>query len=92
MEEGDESSDEDAERRPNGTKTDVEELPVLPKVPIKRKLMSEPKGYERRTQIGRTKSSSPQVKKQRTPQIDASVITKLEFDRRPTNSVSIQTF
>ena len=92
MEEGDESSDEDAERLPNGTETDADELPVLPKVPVKRKLMSEPKGCERRTQRGRTKSSSPQMKKQRTPQIDASVITKLEFDRRPTNSVSIQTF
>ena len=91
LEEGDESSDEDGERHPNGTETDVEELPVLPKVPVKRKLMSEPKGGERRTQRGRTKSSSPQVKKQRTPQIDASVITKLEFDRRPANSVSIQT-
>lgn len=92
MEEGNESSDEEAERRPNGTESDVEELPVLPKVPVKRKLMSEPKGSERRAQRGRTKSSSPQVKKQRTPQIDASVITKLEFDRRPTNSVSIQTY
>ena len=91
LEEGDESTDEDVERPSNGTETDVEELPVLPKVPVKRKLMSEPRGYERRTQRGRTKSSSPQLKKQRTPQIDASVITKLEFGRRPINSVSIRT-
>jgi hypothetical protein len=87
--EDDEMTDEDVQRRPNGTDTDGEELPVLPKVPVKRKLMSEPKGSERRTQRGRSKSTSPQLKKQRCPQIDASVITQLEFGRRPINSVSI---
>ena len=90
-EEGDESNDEDGERNPNGIETDDEEGPVLPKVPVKQKLMSEPKGTERRTQRSRAKSSSPQLKKQRTPQIDASVITKLEFGRRPINSVSLCT-
>jgi hypothetical protein len=91
-EEGDESNEEDAKCDPNGIETDVEELPVLPKKPVKRKLMSEAKGNEKRTQKGRTKSSSPSMKKQRTPQIDASVITKLEFGRRPENSVSIHQF
>jgi hypothetical protein len=89
LEEDDETTDEDVERRPNANDTDVEELPVLPKVPVKRKLMGEPKASERRTQRGRSKSSSPQVKKPRCPQIDASVITQLEFGRRPINSVSI---
>jgi hypothetical protein len=92
LEEDDESTDEDVERRPNGTDTDAEELPVLPKVPVKRKLLSEPKASERRTQRGRPKSTSPQLKKQRCPQIDASVITQLYFARRPLNSVSIRPF
>ena len=89
LEEDDETTDEDVERRPNANDTDVEELPVLPKVPVKRKLTGEPKAYERRTQRGRSKSSSPQVKKPRCPQIDSSVITQLEFGRRPMNAVSI---
>ena len=88
QEEGDESNEEDVDRNANGADSDVEELPVLPKVPVKRKLMSEPRSCEKRAQKGRTKSSSPPTKKQRTPQIDASVITKLEFGRRPQNSVS----
>ena len=90
LEEDNETTDEDVERRPRGTDTDVEELPVLPKVPVKRKLMSDPKGSKRGTQRGRSKSTSPQLKKQRCPQIDASVITQLEFGRRPINSVSIR--
>ena len=89
LEEDDESNDEHVVGLANGTDIDVEELPVLPKVPVKRKLMNEPKGSERRTQRGRSKSTSPQLKKQRCPQIDASVITQLEFGRRPINSVSI---
>ena len=90
MERSDESNSEDAGHNAAGTETDGEELPVLPKVPVKRKLLSERKGGERRTQRGRTKSASPPTKKQRTPQIDASVITQLEFGKRPQNSVSIQ--
>lgn len=84
----DESNEEEDGRNEFGTETDDEELPVHPKVPVKRKLMSEPKGCERRSQKGRTKSTSTQIKKPRTPQIDASVITQLEFGRRPQNSVS----
>ena len=88
LDEGDESNDEDVEPHPNGRGSDTEELPVLPRVLVKRKVMGEPGGPERRTQRGGTKISSPQLKKQRTPQIDASVITQLEFSRRPVNSVS----
>ena len=69
--------------------SDGEEMPVLPKVPVKRKLLNEAKGCERRTQRGRPKSASPLMKKQKTPQIDASIIIQLEFDRCPHNSVSI---
>ena len=90
LHEGDESNEEDAEGNEN-EETDDEELPVLPKAPVKRKLMSEPKSAERSTQRGRPKSGNPQTKKQRTPQIDASVITQLEFGKRPENCVSITT-
>jgi hypothetical protein len=89
LEDSDETIDEYVERSPNDPDTDAKELPVLPKVPVKRKLMSEPKASERRTQGGRSKSTSPQLKKQRCPQIDASVITQLYFARRPMNSVSL---
>ena len=88
---GDDSNEEDHGDNPGGSETEGEELPVLPKIPVKRKLLSERRGSEKRTQRGRTKSASPPTKKQRTPQIDASVITKLEFGRRPPNSVSIPT-
>ena len=91
LHEGDESNEEDLEGSPIGTETDGEELPVLPKVPVKRKLLNEGKGCDKRTQRGRAKSASPQLKKQKTPQIDASVITQLEFGRRPENCVSIAT-
>jgi hypothetical protein len=87
--EGDESNDEDLEGNPSQIETDGEELPVLPKVPVKRKLLNEAKGGTSKTQRGRPKSASPQLKKQNTPQIDASVITQLEFGRRPQNCVSI---
>ena len=90
LHEGDESNDEDTEGNENG-ETDGEELHVLPKAPVKRKLMTEPRGAERSTQRGRSKSGTPQTKKQRTPQIDASVITQLEFEKRPRNCVSIPT-
>lgn len=89
VDEGDESNEDHLEGNAAETKSDGEELPVLPKVPVKRKLVNEAKGGERRTQRGRPKSASPQMKKQRTPQIDASVITKLEFGARPQNCVSI---
>ena len=87
---GDESNEEDVEGNPVGTESDGEEMPVLPKVPVKRKLLNEGKSSEKRTQKGRAKSASPQMKKQKTPQIDASVITKLHFGRRPPNCVSIE--
>lgn len=87
--EGDESNEEDVEGNPIDAESDEEEMPVLPKVPVKRKSLNDTKGCERRTQRGRPKSASPQMKKQRTPQIDASVITQLDFDRRPQNCVRI---
>lgn len=88
LEEGDKPNGEDTALNPIGTDSEGEELPVLPKVPVKRKATNQPKVSEKRTQKGRTKTSSPQTKKQRTPHIDASVITKLEFGRRPENCVS----
>ena len=89
MEEGDEPSDEDPVHHPIATELDLEELPVLPKVPVKRKLLNESRSAERRNARGSAKSTSPQIKKHKTPQIDASVITQLEFSRRPLNSVRI---
>ena len=86
--EGDESDEEEDGRNEIGSESDDEELAVYPKVPVKRKLMSEPKDSEKRSQRGRPKSTTSQVKKPRTPQIDASVIMQLEFGRRPVNSVS----
>lgn len=91
MEEGDESDPDDLGLHQIGQESDVEELPVLPKVPVKRKLLNEPKASEKKTPRGKAKSTSPQMKKYKTPVIDASVITKLEFSRRPDNSVSILT-
>ena len=88
---GDDSNEEDAGDNPGGSETDDEELIVLPKVPVKRKILNERRGSEKRTQRGTRKSASPPTKKQRTPQIDASVITQLEFGRRPENSVSMPT-
>lgn len=88
--EGDESNEEDVEGSPGGTENDGEELHVLPKVPVKCKLLNEGKGSDKRTHRGRAKNASPQMKKQKTPQIDASVITQLEFGRRPPNCVSIE--
>jgi hypothetical protein len=87
LHEGDDSDEEDTDGNENG-ESDGEELPVLPKVPVKRKLMSESKGAERSSQRGPTKSGNPLTKKQRTPQIDASVIRQLEFAQRPQNCVS----
>lgn len=89
-EEGDESNGEDLGRNPAESESEAEELPVLPKIAVKRKESNQPKAAERRTQRGRTKSTSPQTKKQRTPQIDASVITQLQFSRRPPNCVSVR--
>lgn len=89
--EGDESDEEDPGPKPSGTESDGEELPVLPKVPVKRKLLNEQKASEKRTPRSKSKSTSPQMKKFRTPQIDASVITQLEFSKRPLNSVSTAT-
>lgn len=89
LEEGDESDGNDIGLNAIQTETDGEEMPVLPRVPVKRKVVNQPKVCERRTQRGSAKSTSPQIKRQRTPQIDASVITQLEFGRRPENCVSI---
>lgn len=91
LEEDAEPLGEDTGRHPIPAESDGEELPVLPKVPVKRKVMNEPRICERRTQRGRATSGSPQTKKQRTPQIDASVITQLVFGRRPQNCVSVPT-
>ena len=91
QEEDNESHGEDTGRNPEATESDGEELPVLPKVFVKRKAMNEPRVSERRSQRGRTQSGSPQARKQRTPQIDASVITQLEFGKRPQNCVSDST-
>lgn len=91
MEEANECNEDDLGRNPIGTESDCEELPVLPKVPVKRKLLNETRACKKRTPRGRTKSTSPQIKKHKTPQIDAFVITQLEFSRRPLNSMSIAT-
>ena len=91
LEEDEEFDGEDTGRNPIPAESDGEELPVLPKVPVKRKVQSEARVSERRTQRGKTKSGSPQTKKQRTPQIDASVITQLQFGRRPQNCVRFPT-
>ena len=90
LHEGYESKSDDIEGAENGA-SDGEELPVLPKVPVKRKLMSESKGAEKSSQRPRTKYGNTQTKKQRTPQIDGSVIVQLEFGPRPPNCVSIAT-
>ena len=90
LDEGDESNGEDSGHNPIQTDSDGEEMPVLPKVPVKRKVTNQPRVSERRTQRGSAKSASPQTKRQRTPQIDASVITQLEFGKRPENCVSIR--
>ena len=89
--EGDDNNEEDIGRNEIGSESDDEELPVLPRNPVKRKLTNETKVCERRSQRGRTKSTSPQVKKPRTPQIDPTVIRQLYFARRPPNAVSTAT-
>jgi hypothetical protein len=72
----------------HGGGSDEEELPVLPKVPVKQKLMSEACGSALKNQKGSRNGASVSTKKQRTPLIDAAVITQLEFGPRPMNSVS----
>lgn len=89
MEEGDEFDEDDLGRDPIRMESDGEDLPVLPKVPMKQKLLNEQKTSEKKTHRGRAKSTSPQIKENKTPQIDASVITQLEFRSRPANFVSI---
>lgn len=88
LQEGDDFASEDPGDNRGGSESEGEELPVLPKVLVKRKNLNERKGSEKKTPKGVTKSGSPPTKKQRTPQIDASVVTKLEFGKRPENSVS----
>ena len=82
------STEDDSPHNQAGTESEGEDLPVLPKIPVKRRLLNEARAHERRTQRGRPKSTSPQLKKPKTPQIDASVITQLVFGPRPVNSVS----
>ena len=89
LEEDDESNGEDTGRNPIQTESDGDDMPVLPKVPVKRKVTNPPRATERRTQRSTAKSRSPHTKRQRTPQIDASVITQLQFSRRPQNCVSV---
>lgn len=89
LQEGDSFDEDDIERDRTDAQSDGEELAVLPKVLVKRKLLSEPRPSDRRSQRGRAVSKIPQVKKHKTPQIDASVITQLEFSKRPQNSVSV---
>ena len=86
--EDDDQHDEELGAKSAATESDDEELPVLPKAPVKRKLAVESRGSERRTQRGRPRCASPKVKKQRTPVIDATVITQLDFGKRPQNCVS----
>ena len=88
LEDGDESTEDDTGRHAVGNESSGEDLPVIPKVPVKRRLVNEARAQERGTQRGKAKSTSPQIKKPKTPQIDASVITQLEFSTRPANSVS----
>lgn len=52
----DESEGEDTGRNAIGTESEGEEMPVLPRVPVKRKVASQPRVCERRTQRGRTQS------------------------------------
>ena len=89
--EGDESNEDYLEGSQPEADSDGEEPPVLPKVPVKRKLVNEARACERRNQRGRPKSASPQMKKQKTPNIDASVIVQLDFGARPENCVSKET-
>ena len=86
---GEEYNDDDIGHNSVGTDSETEELPVLPKIPVKRRAVNEGRANDRSTARGKTKSISPQIKKHKTPQIDASVITQLYFGRRPTNSVSM---
>ena len=89
LEEGDEPNGEDTGRKTIQTESDDEDLPVLPKIPVKRKVTNPPKVSDRKTQRGSAKSTSPSTKRQRTPMIDASVITQLEFGARPENCVGV---
>jgi hypothetical protein len=88
LQDGGEDPSEDIGDNPDGTESEGEEMPVLPKIPVKCKILNERKGSDKKTQRGSAKSANPPTKKQRTPQIDASVITKLEFGKRPEYSVS----
>lgn len=85
---GDEDNDVDLGLNSHAPSSGDKELHVLPKVPVKRKLMPESRVSERRTQRGRPKCASPSVKKPRTPTLDYSVITQLVFGTRHLNCVS----
>ena len=63
LDEGDESNGEDTGHNPVQTESDGEEMPVLPKVPVKRKVTNQPRVCERRTQRGSAKSASPHTKR-----------------------------
>ena len=49
LEDDDESTEDGSGRNLHGTGSDIEELPVLPKVPVKRRLLNEPGAVARRT-------------------------------------------
>ena len=86
--EGDDTNEDEIGNNATGSDSNGEDLPVLPKVPVKRRLLNEARAQERKTQRGKIKSTSPQIKKHKTPVLDPTVITQLVFGRRPANSVS----
>jgi len=71
--------------------SDDEEAPVLPREIVKRKLDDQYGGVTGKKDVkGKSqKSLKTPGKKQRLTQIDASILKKLEFYKRPKNSVSV---
>ena len=65
--EGDESAEDEIHRLQSGAESDDEELPVLPKVPVKRRLRNEPGPSQRRTERGKKNYKSSYQEDQNTP-------------------------